>query len=114
LIEMSLMRTILAALTVAVTCSSTTAQLAGDAVRGRVYAMQVCAECHAIENSAAASPNSGAARFLDIANTPGMTEIALSAFLFTPHRSMPNLIVPPADARDLIAYVLSLRRPPPL
>jgi hypothetical protein len=58
----------------------------------------------------AASPNKDAPSFFAIANTPGMTEMALGVFLFTPHRQMPNLIIPPSDARDLITYIVSLKR----
>ena len=47
--------------------------------------------------------------FEDIANDPGMTELALFAFLRTSHPSMPNLIVPPDDIADLTAYLLSMR-----
>ena len=48
--------------------------------------------------------------FQEIANTTGMSEIALISFFQTPHPSMPNLIVPADDARDVIAYILSLKR----
>jgi hypothetical protein len=39
-----------------------------------------------------------------------MTEMALNVFFQTPHRAMPNLILTPDRKREVIAYILSLRR----
>jgi hypothetical protein len=47
--------------------------------------------------------------FRAIANTPGMTALALNVFLRTPHRSMPNLVISDGDRDNVIAYILSLR-----
>jgi hypothetical protein len=47
--------------------------------------------------------------FETIAKTPGMTAIALTAALRTPHRTMPNVIVADDDLRNVVAYVLSLQ-----
>jgi hypothetical protein len=47
--------------------------------------------------------------FRAIANTPGMTALALTVFLRTPHRNMPNLIISDSDRDNVIAYILSLR-----
>jgi hypothetical protein len=46
-----------------------------------------------------------------IATVPGMTAAALLAALQTSHRerTMPNLILPPNELRDVVAYVLSLK-----
>ena len=38
-----------------------------------------------------------------------MSELALVSFFQTPHEVMPNFVVPAADQRNLIAYILSLR-----
>ena len=46
--------------------------------------------------------------FRDIANTPGMTTTALTAFLTTSHPKMPNLILTPKEMADVTAYILSL------
>jgi mono/diheme cytochrome c family protein len=108
------LRTFLVAAATTCWIAAAAAQQAGNAQQGRDYAARVCAECHAVAGDVSGSPNTAAPPFFAIANTPGMTDMALAAFLFTPHRDMPNLIIPPADARDLIAYILSLRRVPPL
>jgi hypothetical protein len=47
--------------------------------------------------------------FRAIANTPGMTALALTVFLRTPHRSMPNLVIADSDRDNVVAYILSLR-----
>jgi hypothetical protein len=40
---------------------------------------------------------------------PSITAEALDVFLQTPHATMPDLILSPADRSDVIAYILSLR-----
>ncbi len=84
-------------------------QDAGDARKGMAYAQQACAQCHGIAQEDVASPLIGLATFRMIANTPGMTGTAIAAWLQTPHNSMPNLIIPPADRDNVIAYILTLR-----
>jgi mono/diheme cytochrome c family protein len=78
--------------------------------RGLAYAKQACASCHAVTASEAHSPDLAAPTFEAIANTPGMTGIALNAWLHTPHRTMPNLIVDPDRIADLSAYISTLKR----
>jgi mono/diheme cytochrome c family protein len=89
---------------IAVTGTAVAQQL-GDPGRGHDYAARNCAECHAVDGTRP-SPNRDAPSFAAVANTPGMTEMALGVFLFTPHRQMPDLIIPTAAARDVIAYIL--------
>jgi mono/diheme cytochrome c family protein len=82
----------------------------GDPARGLDYARVYCAECHGVEPDEMISPFSEVPAFREIANTPGVSELALRSFFQTTHPTMPDIIVPSADARDLIAYFLSLRR----
>jgi len=98
-----------AAILSSVTCAAA-AQESGDKERGRVMATRICAECHAILPGAANSPAPGVATFEVIANTPGMTALALSVWLTTTHRNMPNLILSSQERDDVIAYITSLRR----
>ncbi len=81
----------------------------GDASRGLDYAREVCSECHLVENNGPYSTNPDAPTFQDIANTPGMTGTAIAVWLQTSHPTMPDLIIPPQDTDDLIAYITSLR-----
>ncbi|MCB1487658.1 MAG: c-type cytochrome [Bauldia sp.] len=82
----------------------------GDPERGYAYAEQNCAECHAIDRGDYDTPNFFAPPFTEVANVPAMSEMALISFFQTPHPTMPNFVVPPDDVRDLIAYILSLRK----
>lgn len=88
------------------------AQEGGNPSKGLAYARTHCADCHALERGDAYWPGLRAASFVHIANTPGMTETALSVWFQTPHRDMPNLIIAEADRRDIIAYIVSLRAKP--
>ena len=81
----------------------------GDRVRGLAFAKETCAECHAVRAEDLLSPVAEATSFEEVANTPGMTRIALTAFLQTPHPTMPNLVIEPQDMDDVIAYILTLK-----
>ncbi len=85
------------------------AQSVGDAAKGRAFAQQICSECHNIEKGQRPSPNGLAPNFETVAKTPGLTAIALTAALRTSHRTMPNIIIPDDDLRNVVAYVLSLQ-----
>jgi cytochrome c2 len=82
----------------------------GNPTAGRAFAREVCTPCHVV-----ASDQLSPRRFVigpdfqSIAKTPGMTETALQAFLMTWHPRMPNLILTPQEAADVIAYISSLR-----
>lgn len=89
------------------------AQESGNVIRGEAYARERCAECHAIDIQTEYSPVRAAPRFERLANTPGMTGMALTAWLYSSHKSMPNLIVRGDDLDDLVAYIKSLKRKPP-
>jgi mono/diheme cytochrome c family protein len=79
-----------------------------DADAGEAYAEKVCAQCHAIHRTGL-SPEPKATPFRDVANTPGMTGIALRVWLTTPHRTMPNIAIEPQDMDNVIAYILTLK-----
>jgi mono/diheme cytochrome c family protein len=82
-----------------------------DVGAGRKLAKTQCAQCHGVDADAR-SANPAAPTFETIANVPGMTATALTVALRTSHRSMPNLIIQPRDADNIIAYILSLKRNP--
>jgi mono/diheme cytochrome c family protein len=78
-------------------------------LRGKAIAEQVCSECHAIRKDQVRSPNGLAPTFEEVATTPGMTALALTAALRTSHPVMPNLILSDDQLRGIIAYITSLR-----
>ena len=84
------------------------AQKAGDPEAGLAFARSSCSECHVVRNDP--GPDHGPASFVTIANSPGMTETALYAFLQTSHRNMPNIRLEPDEIRNVVAYILSLKR----
>ena len=81
----------------------------GNAQRGLAYAQANCVGCHAILRDDTNSPNPDSPAFKAVADTPGITRTALNVFFRSPHPTMPNLIIAPEDADDLIAYIMSLK-----
>ncbi len=57
------------------------------------------------------SPRSDVASFTVIANSPGMSELALSVWLSTPHREMPHIVLEADERAAIVAYITSLRLP---
>jgi mono/diheme cytochrome c family protein len=93
------------------TAGSVRAQDTGNPLKGETFARQVCAECHAVQRGQRRSPNVQAPAFEEIATTPGMTSIALTAVLRTSHRVMPNIVLSDDELRNVVAYLLSMRQP---
>lgn len=83
--------------------------LSGDASSGRRLAEAWCTECHSIELKTA--PTGKIAPDLTaIANQQSTTALSLNAFLRSNHNTMPNFMIGRADADDIVAYILSLKR----
>ena len=102
------------ALAIALSLAAAAAQdvATGDVRAGLALAQHTCAACHQVERGQNAPTARGQApSFTRIANLRGMSARAVRVFLFTPHASMPNLILSPAEADDVSAYILSLREP---
>jgi cytochrome c len=85
------------------------AQPSDSASAGHRLAGAWCKECHVIE-AATAGTSRGAPDFIAIANRSSTTALSLKVFLQTSHKSMPNLIIAPNEADDLVNYILSLKR----
>ena len=88
------------------------AQGAGDPARGRAFAQEVCTPCHQVIPQQFGRRFATAPAFAEIAARPGVTSLALRAFLVTPHPVMPDLILEPGEADDVIAYILGLAPKP--
>ena len=80
----------------------------GSVSAGHRLAEAWCKDCHAVEARPAVAK--AALDFTAIANQPSTTELSLKVFLKTSHPSMPNLVIAPDDADDLVNYILSLKR----
>lgn len=85
------------------------AQPVGDATQGQKIVDRLCIECHAVSDEEAGHRINQAASFQTIANTPGMTPLALSVWFRTPHREMPNIVLSKDEQEDLIAFITSLK-----
>ena len=79
-----------------------------DVSAGKAYAERVCAQCHAVQASEDLSSAAGATPFQEVANTPGMTEYALSVWLQSSHPTMPNIVLEQDELRNVVAYIRSL------
>lgn len=99
-----------AAVLLAVVGWAASACAAGDASAGHELARAWCAECHAVEPGGLRSPDAHAPPFGAAARQISTTEMALHAFLNSPHPTMPNLKLSPRQTDDIAAYILSLRR----
>ncbi len=81
-----------------------------DTAAGADYAKQICAACHAVLPNDQISPLPQATPFQSIADTPGMTELALTVWLQSSHPTMPNIVLEQDDMRNVVAYIRSLDR----
>ena len=89
--------------------ASGAAQEIGHSGAGLAAARRLCSQCHAVEKEQTQSPEADAPAFKELATTPGITAMALSAALNTSHQAMPNIMLE-ADAKaDIVAYILSLK-----
>jgi mono/diheme cytochrome c family protein len=95
--------------TLLVSVNSGSAQDA-DIAAGEAYAERVCAACHAVLANENMSPLPQAPTFQSVADTPGMTELALTVFLQSSHPTMPNIVLQPDEMRNVVAYIRSLER----
>jgi len=94
-----------------------TAEPVGDPEAGLAVAAEVCAECHEVMPWEGVSPELAplpfevgeAMAFEEIANTPGVTAMALFAWMQSTHPTMPNIILEEDDLRNVVAYILSLK-----
>ena len=80
-----------------------------DIEAGGAYAGKVCAACHAVLANEQISPLPQAPSFQSVADTPGMTELALTVWLQSSHPTMPNIILEQDDLRNVVAYICSLK-----
>jgi mono/diheme cytochrome c family protein len=105
------MKTIMAVATAAllVSAQAATAQDA-DIAAGAAYAEQVCADCHAVLPGEELSPLPQAPTFQSVADTPGMTELALTVWLQSSHPTLPNIVLEQDDLRNVVAYIRSLEK----
>ena len=84
------------------------AEAHSDTRRGFALTRHWCAGCHAVVPGRA-STNPDAPTFRAIADERSSTAYALRVFLRTPHPSMPNFVLAPADIDEIASYIVSLK-----
>ncbi len=87
---------------------ATAQALLGDVSAGKRAAQNQCGSCHAVSRQQL-DPGIGPSFFI-IADHPSTTAMSLSAYLQTPHASMPNIMLSPEQTEDIVAYILSLHQ----
>ena len=102
--------TVSAAFSAFIAVAAAQAQESGDIRQGRQLALNVCASCHAVRAGQTRPPLTTAPSFQEIADTPGMTAIALGIWLMAQsHPTMPNFVLSSQQVSNVSAYILSLR-----
>ena len=81
-----------------------------DARRGYELAARLCTNCHAIDRQASSSIRVDVPSFPTIANRPGATAEHLAGRIIVPHPAMPGVPLTIAEIRDIVAYIVSLRK----
>ncbi len=80
----------------------------GNPARGLAHARENCASCHAVGAGASLSPHPLAPSFQTLADTPGMTGLALHVWLRSPHENMPQIVVAQEQVEHIAAYLESI------
>jgi mono/diheme cytochrome c family protein len=91
--------------------AGTAAAQTGDAQRGRELAERICSSCHNVRADPAATLMSDVVSFASVANRPGVTAEMLAGRIIVPHPAMPDVQLSVRELRDVIAYILSLKKP---
>jgi len=79
-----------------------------DALRGKMYAQQLCAGCHAIGTEEQPSPLAAAPPFLKVAKINAHTAESFADWLGTAHPVINGVAVKPPVAGDILAYIRGL------
>ena len=87
------------------------AQGPGSPQRGRELAARLCSNCHTTDVGRQAGPTlADVPSFAVIANRANATAESLAGKIIIPHSAMPGVQLTTAEIRDVVAYILSLRR----
>ncbi len=86
------------------------AQESGDPATGADLARTWCSGCHVVDPRESRGSDAVPA-FAAIANMPSATAMSLHAFLEMPHGRMPDLKLSGQQIDDVVAYIMTLRRP---
>jgi cytochrome c len=82
----------------------------GDVQRGRELSERLCSNCHKVNADAAGPVSTDVLSFPSIANRPGVTAESLAGRIIFPHPAMPGVQLTVRELREVVAYILSLKR----
>jgi cytochrome c len=81
-----------------------------DTQRGYELAVRLCTNCHAVDRRTSSSMRADVPSFPTIANRPGANAEHLAGRIIVPHPAMPGVPLTIAEIRDVVAYIVSLRK----
>jgi cytochrome c len=90
--------------------TSSAQQGPGDPRRGHEIAARVCTNCHVIDRQTSSPVRVDVLSFPAIANRPGATAEHLAGKIIIPHPAMPGVPLTVSEIRDVVAYIVSLKR----
>jgi hypothetical protein len=83
----------------------------GNSASGRAFALASCSVCHVVaQDQKTPRDSTTAPDFQAIANTRGMTQVAMRTFLSSPHPTMPNLKLSTQQSMDVTAFIVGLKK----
>jgi cytochrome c len=101
----------IAAMCLMLTVGAAVAQpVPGDVQRGRELSERVCSNCHKVKADTIGPVSTDVPSFPSIANRPGVTAESLAGRIIVPHPAMPGVQLTVRELREVIAYILSLKR----
>jgi mono/diheme cytochrome c family protein len=80
--------------------------------RGHELATRLCTNCHVVDRQPSSTMRADVPTFAAIADRPGSTAEHLAGRIIVPHPAMPGVPLTAAEIRDIVAYIVSLKRNP--
>ena len=90
--------------------SAAAQQGASNPRRGHELAASLCTNCHIIDGETSGPLRADVPSFPAIAKRAGSTAEHLAGRIIVPHPAMPNVSLTAQDVRDLVAYIITLKR----
>jgi mono/diheme cytochrome c family protein len=81
-----------------------------DPGRGHELAARLCTNCHVIGAETTGPVRADVPSFRTIGSRPGVTADHLAGRIIIPHPAMPGVPLTATEIRDIVAYIISLKR----
>lgn len=83
---------------------------AADPQRGHELATRLCVNCHIVGSETSGPVRADVPSFRTMGNRPGVTPEHLAGRIIIPHQAMPGVPLTATEIRDIVAYIMSLKR----